>query len=110
MGNSLSSFRIGIDFGGTKIEVAAVAPDGGIGPRRRVPTPDRYEGALAAVSALVAWAEERIGARVPGRIDPATGAVRTANCLNGHPVQRDLSAALGREVRVANDAVCFALS
>ena len=116
MGNSLSGFRIGIDFGGTKIEVAAVAPDGGIGPRRRVPTPDRYGGALAAVSDLIAWAEEHIGAcasvgvGVPGRLDPVTGAVRNANCLNGHPGQRDLSAALRREVRVANDAVCFALS
>lgn len=98
--------RIGIDFGGSKIEVAALAPDDSIRLRRRVPTPGFYNGAIAAVRDLVAWAEAgtgtraSVGAGVPGRIDPATGLVRSANCLDGHAVQRDFAMALGREVRV----------
>lgn len=112
----MPDFRIGVDFGGTKIEVAAVAPDGHMWLRLRVPTPADYGNAVAAVRDLVAGAEEEVGARatvgvgVPGRLDPANGVVRNANCLDGHPFGRDLGAALGREVRIANDAVCFALS
>lgn len=112
----MAGFRIGIDFGGTKIELAALALDGSIVLRRRVPTPGCYESAIAAMRDLVAHAEGMIGARapvgvgIPGRVDPATELAHCANCLNGHAVERDLSCAVGRRVRVANDAVCFALS
>lgn len=112
----MPSFQIGIDFGGTKIEVAAVAPDGRPWLRLRVPTPAAYQDAIIAMRDLVAGIEEEAGARatvgigIPGRLDPTSGVVRSANCLNGHPLGRDLWAALGREVRIANDAVCFALS
>ena len=116
MGAAMHGFRIGIDFGGTKIEVAALGPDGTMLLRRRVPTPGCYNGAIGAVRGLVEAAEADLGARctvgigIPGRIDPATALVRNANSLNGHPVEPDLAAALGREVRVANDAACFTLS
>jgi fructokinase len=110
--------RIGIDFGGTKIEIAVLGPGGTVRLRRRVANPRVYEAAVRAVAGLVAEAEAEIGAHcsvgvgIPGAISPATGLVRNANSiwLNGRPLDRDLAAALGREVRVENDANCFALS
>ena len=111
--------RIGIDLGGTKIETIVMAPDGSELYRRRIDSPrDSYERTIAAIAEQVAAAEQAIGARasvgigMPGITSPATGLVKNANStwLNGHPLQRDLDRALGREVRLANDANCFALS
>ncbi len=112
------SYRIGIDLGGTKTEIMVLGLGGEAILRRRVATPAGYGQALEAMAALVRQAEEEIGARasvgvgIPGSISPATGLVKNANsnALNGHPFDRDLGALLGREVRVANDANCFALS
>ena len=112
------SFRIGIDLGGTKIEAAALAPDGSLRLRRRIPTPHGYDAAIAAIADLVRGFETQLGGHgsvgvgIPGVISPATGLVKNANsiALNGHPFDRDLAQALGRVVRVENDANCFALS
>jgi fructokinase len=110
--------RIGIDFGGTKIEIAVLAPNGAIPLRRRVPNPRDYEASIRAVAALIAAAEAELGATctigigIPGAISPATGLVKNANSiwLNNRPLDRDFAAALNRPVRVENDANCFALS
>jgi fructokinase len=110
--------RIGVDFGGTKIEAAALAADGSCTVRLRCPTPGSYDGALAAVRDLVARVEresapvDRIGVGAPGSISPRTGLIRNANTvyLNGKPFAEDLTAALGRPVRVSNDANCLAVS
>ncbi len=110
--------RIGIDFGGTKIEIVALGDGSRQLLRRRIPNPRTYEAAIACVRVLVDDAEAELGATctvgvgIPGAISPATGLVLNANSLwmNDHPFDRDLSAALGREVRVENDANCFALS
>ncbi len=111
--------RLGVDFGGTKIEVAALGDDGRVLARRREPNPGRYDDAIATVGELVAWADAQSGAAgapvgvgMPGSISPTSGRVRNANStwLNGHPFDADLQTALGRPVRTANDANCFALS
>jgi len=111
-------FRIGIDLGGTKIEVIALAPDGHERLRRRIPAPRGYDRTIRALVDLVAAVEGElagtgsVGLGIPGTISPASGLVKNANSteLNGHPFDRDLAAALGRPVRVENDANCFALS
>ena len=112
-------FRIGVDLGGTKIEAIALSPDGAIPVRLRVGTPrDDYDGTLAAIVGLVEEVERRaggpgsVGIGMPGAISPATGVVKNANSvwLNGRPLAEDLEARLGRPVRLANDANCFALS
>jgi len=111
-------YRIGIDLGGTKIEVAALDPIGQIAFRRRIDTPAAYNGIIAGIAALVQAAEAALGARasvgvgIPGIISPATGLVKNANSqvLIGHTLDRDLVDALSRPVRVDNDANCFALS
>ncbi len=114
-----SPIRIGIDLGGTKIEAAALDSQGVIRYRRRVETPaGDYAGTIGAIRELVEALEHELGESgmvgigIPGAISPATGLVKNANstCLIGHPFDRDLSAALGRPVRLANDADCFALS
>lgn len=111
--------RLGVDLGGTKIEVAALDDQGSELLRRRTPTPrSDYPATVAAIAALVAEAEEALGLRgsvgigIPGSESPATGLIRNANstCLNGRPLRQDLEAALGRPVRLMNDADCFALS
>lgn len=111
--------RIGIDLGGTKIEGLALADDGRVLARRRLPTPRHdYPATVQAIVDLVAALESAAGARgtvgigMPGAISPATGRVKNANStwLNDRPLREDLEAALGREVRLANDANCFALS
>ncbi len=111
--------RIGIDLGGTKIEIAVLDEGGAERLRRRVDTPaGDYGATLAAVEALVAGAERERGARctvgvaMPGALSLATGLVKNANstCLIGRPFREDLQSRLGREVRLANDANCFALS
>lgn len=111
--------RVGIDMGGTKIEGIALAPSGEEVWRKRVPTPQGdYEGTLRAIADLVdeatatAGAIESIGVGTPGSANPETGLHRNANstCLNGRRLEADLANLLGREVRTANDANCFALS
>lgn len=110
--------RIGIDLGGTKIEVAVLDPAGAVALRRRVDTPDSYDGIVATIAGLVEGAERQLAVRatvgvgIPGVISPATGLVKNANtqALIGHALDADLAAALGRPVRVENDANCFALS
>ncbi len=111
--------RIGIDLGGTKIEGIALAGDGAELSRHRIPTPrDSYEAAIEAIASVIARLEHETGQRgtvgvgTPGAISPATGLIKNANStvLNGRPLDRDLATALGREVRLANDANCFALS
>jgi fructokinase len=111
--------RFGIDLGGTKTEIVALAADGGELLRRRVVTPrDDYRATLAAVAHLVFEAERElrvdgsVGIGIPGSISRATGLLRGASsvCLNGQPIKRDLEQSLAREVRITNDANCFALS
>lgn len=114
----MGQHRIGVDLGGTKIEVAALAPDGTERYRHRIPTPRGYEGTLDGIAALVRMAEAEIsetcpvGIGIPGTISPATGLVKNANsiALNGHAFDKDITARLGRAVKVENDANCFALS
>lgn len=109
--------RIGVDLGGTKIEVVMLDDDGMEHVRRRVPTPPDYEATIAAIVALVTDVEAEVGARgavgvgMPGTLSPQTGVVKNANStwLIGRPFDRDLAAALGRDVRCANDANCLAL-
>jgi fructokinase len=111
--------RIGIDLGGTKIELVALDEAGGMLTRTRVDTPQ--EGYRAVIEAIVALVHETeaelgrtgtVGVGTPGAISPASGLMKNANSvyLNGQPFDRDLAAALGRPVRLANDANCFALS
>ena len=113
--------RIGIDLGGTKIEVALLDKAGTVRFRQRIAAPQQdYAATVTAVSELVKLADSRAGDRVgasvgigiPGTISPATGLVKNANStwLNGQPLDRDIESALGRPVRIANDANCFALS
>ena len=110
--------RIGIDLGGTKIEALAIDDAGVECGRERVPTPRDYDATLDAIAALVADVERKAGAHgsigigIPGAVSPTTGLVKNANSLwlIGRPLARDLETRLGREVRVMNDANCFALS
>ena len=110
--------QIGIDVGGTKIEAIALAPGNITAARRRISTPREYSATLDALTHLVTELESEtgqqstVGVGIPGVITRATGLVKNANStwLNGRPLQADLEAALGRPIRVANDANCFALS
>ncbi len=114
-----AAIRFGIDLGGSKIEIIALDGGGKELLRRRVATPkDDYRATLAAVAGLVGDAERELGVRgsvgigTPGSISRATGLLRGSNsvCLNGQPIRQDLETLLGREVRITNDANCFALS
>jgi len=112
--------RIGVDLGGTKIEAAALDDAGIVRARRRALTPQRdYAGTVQTVVRLVREVECEIGETVPtlglatpGAVSPATGRIKNANstCLIGERLDADLARALEREVRLANDADCFALS
>jgi len=110
--------RIGVDVGGTKLEVIAIDHDGREVLRRRMATPrGSYEGTLDAIRTLVLEAESEVGPStvgigMPGTISPATGLVKNANStwLNGQPFGRDLMRVLDRDLRLANDANCLALS
>ena len=117
MGNS--KWRIGVDLGGTKIEALALSPRGEEVGRTRVATPrGDYLGTLNAVAGLVEKLEKEtgktatVGVGIPGTVSPATGLVKNANStwLIGRHLSDDLEEALGRPVRIANDANCFALS
>jgi fructokinase len=121
--------RIGIDLGGTKIEGLALGDDGGEFARLRVPAPrGNYDETIRAIVDLVSALERSafarratadksadrvsVGVGIPGAISPATGLIKNANStwLIGRPLERDLARAVGRPVRLANDANCFALS
>lgn len=111
--------RLGIDLGGTKIEIIALADDGRELLRERVATPQGdYLATVMAVAGLVEATEVQLGRRgtvgigIPGAESLASGLIKNANstCLIGKPLRRDLQALLQREVRIANDANCFALS
>ena len=111
--------RIGVDVGGTKIEAISLDADGRELKRVRVATPrGDYAGTVATVKSLVEELEAAtesvgsVGVGIPGTVVAATGLVKNANStwLNGMPFERDLSVALEREVRCANDANCFAVS
>jgi fructokinase len=112
--------RIGIDLGGSKIEGVVLGSGSQVLARERVATPrGDYTGALVAIAKLVRALEGEagtaglpVGVGHPGSLSPATGRLRNSNStwMNGQPLQQDLERALGREVRMANDADCFALS
>jgi fructokinase len=108
------SRRIGIDLGGTKIEAVALDAAGHAVFRRRTPSPrGDYRATLAAIAGLVREAGEgTVGVGIPGAISRASGLVKNANStwLIGKPLKQDLEKAIGREVRLGNDANCFALS
>ena len=114
-----SPLRFGIDLGGTKIELIALDQSGQTLLRRRIDTPHNdYAATVAALAALVVDAETALGQTgtvgigTPGAISPATGLMKNCNstCLNGKPLKQDIERALHREIRLANDANCFALS
>lgn len=118
--SNVPTLRIGIDLGGTKTE--AIALDRASGAelaRRRVPTErGAYDGTLRTIRELVQALESELGAAgtvgvgMPGALSPRSGRIKNANStwLNGKPFDRDLEEALGRPVRLANDADCFTLS
>ncbi len=116
-----ASMRIGIDLGGTKISAVAMGADGSLSARQRIATPqDDYTGSIAAIVALVQQLETEahtakgapVGIGMPGSISPVTDRIQNANStwLNGTQFKEDIETALGREVRMANDANCFTLS
>jgi fructokinase len=111
--------RLGIDLGGTKIEIIAIAADGRECLRERIATPaSDYRETIAAICDLVRSAESRLGRHgslgvaIPGALSARSGLVKNANstALIGHPLDQDLATILERPVRVANDANCFTLS
>ncbi|EHM2229554.1 fructokinase [Salmonella bongori] len=111
--------RIGIDLGGTKTEVIALDDAGEQRFRHRLPTPRvDYQQTIETIAALVDMAEQAtgqtgsVGIGIPGSISPYTGVVKNANStwLNGQPFDKDMSRRLNREVRLANDANCLAVS
>lgn len=112
--------RFGVDLGGTKIALIALAEDGEVLLQQRVSTPARtgYQAIIHTIRDLVLNAEHQLGAPgtvgvgLPGALSPDTGRLRNSNtsCLNGQPIDEDLGQALGRQIRIANDADCFALS
>lgn len=113
------ALAIGIDLGGTKVEIVVMDEAGAELIRRRRPTPrDDYAGTLDAIAGLVHEAERELGQRAtvgishPGAVSPATGLMKNANStwLNGRAFDRDLTAKLDRPVAFANDANCLALS
>lgn len=113
------SCRLGIDLGGTKIAAVVLAPDGRVLWEHRVATPRHdYRATIEAMAQIVVDAERavgascRVGVGMPGAVSPATGLVKNANStwLNGRAFHADLEQRLQRDVRVANDANCLAVS
>ena len=111
--------RIGIDLGGTKTEGIALGPEGDVCARQRVPTPQgNYTKIIRMIRDMVLALESEIGETasvgvgIPGTLSPETGLVKNANtvCLIGRPLLEDLSQALKRPIRIANDANCFTIS
>jgi fructokinase len=115
----MHDYRFGIDLGGTKIELLALSADGCEVWRERVATPQGdYQGTLEAIQGLILRAEAGLGGSgslgigTPGAVSRLTGRIKNSNsvCLNDQPLREDLERLLGRPVRMANDADCFALS
>jgi fructokinase len=116
----MTALRVGIDLGGTKTEAVVMDAASTILARARRATPHQsYAGQIDVIAELVAEMEAAagqhdlpVGIGHPGAISRATGLIKNANsqCLNGQPLQQDLEARLGREVRMANDANCLAVS
>ncbi len=111
--------RIGVDLGGSKIELIALGANGAALARQRAPTPmSGYEACIDAISGLIRQVETQtgrngsVGIGIPGAVSRATGLIKNANStwLNGKPFEHDIAQALARPVRIANDADCFALS
>src|SRR5260370_2300380 len=111
--------RIGVDLGGTKIEFVALERDGRELQRYRIVTPRQdYDGTMSAGAEAGQDIEKKLGRNatvgvgIPGTISTRTGLVKNANStwLNGKPFDKDLSRAMAREVRCANDANCLAVS
>jgi len=111
--------QIGIDLGGTKIEIIAIDTAGAVLEQVRVPTPSGdYRATLASIVKLVSRVEAHhgpargIGIGTPGSVSRVNGTIKNSNsvCLNGQPLREDLQSRLGRTVHLANDANCFALS
>lgn len=110
---------LGIDWGGTKIEIAALDVEGKEHIRRRIATPrDDYAASIAVTAELVRETEQEldkscpVGIGIPGSVSPGTGLIQNANSewLNGRPLKDDLERAMARELRLENDANCLALS
>lgn len=114
----MAVFRLGLDLGGTKTEIIALAADGGVALRRRISTPKDYDSLIRALAELVQGAETELGApgsigmAIPGTESFGSDLIKNANTvfLNGMPLRQDLEKILARPVRLANDANCFALS
>ena len=115
----MTEVRVGVDWGGTKIEVTALTDHGQELARVRVPTPrGDYEACLSTIAEVVAEVESiagpaaTVGVGLPGSVDPGTGLAKgcSSTWLNGRPVESDLVRVLGRDVHCANDADCFAVS
>ena len=111
--------RLGIDLGGTKIEIIALADNGNVLLRERAASPaSDFNATVQAIAGLVQATESKlkatgsVGIGIPGSLSLATGLVRNANstALNGLPLKEEIEKLLGREIRIANDANCFALS
>ena len=111
--------RIGVDLGGTKIEVVARDDNGATVLRQRIPTPaGDYSATIRAIAELVRNAQSQVGylasvvIATPGALSPQTGLLRNSNSvvLNGRPLDRDIANALGQAVRLENDANCLAIS
>ncbi len=111
--------RIGIDWGGTKIEAIALSNAGAVLACKRIATPQHdYDACVFTVACLVREIEAllgqtgTVGIGIPGAILPATGLVKNANSvwLNGRALDKDMARALGRAVRIENDANCLAVS
>jgi fructokinase len=113
------TIALGVDLGGTKIEIIALDESGEVLLRRRRPSPrESYQATLEAITGIVLDAETELGAcgsvgfGTPGAISPATGLLKNSNAtwLNGRPLHEDLARALDRPIAIANDADCLALS
>ncbi|WP_156492463.1 ROK family protein, partial [Oleiphilus sp. HI0080] len=111
--------HLGIDLGGTKIEIIVLDNTNQVQHRKRIASPrDSYQQTLSALVDLVEDAEDKVGQRcsvgvgIPGSLSPSTGLVQNANStwLIGHPLKQDLENCLQREIKIANDADCFTLS
>ncbi len=116
---SVLTVQIGIDVGGTKIEIIALSDDGSVLLRHRIATPQKqYTATLESITRLVFDAEAELGIKatvgigLPGSLSPTTGLMRNANsqCLNGRMLKKDIESLLQRPVAISNDANCFALS
>ena len=111
--------RIGIDLGGTKIEGIALSETGEECFRHRIQTPQgQYQKILISISQLIDKIENEVGGNgtvgicTPGAISPSSGLMKNSNsvCMNGKPVFDDLTRILNRDIKISNDANCFALS